>query len=107
MNESEERTTGVGAGLLLGVIRVYQKAISPLLGQNCRYYPSCSRYAHDAIKIHGAFRGSWFGVKRIGRCHPFRDGGFDPVPRKLPSKLEGSLGESSDARHQEPQGSMS
>ena len=64
----------------VAVIRSYQKVISPLLGGNCRYYPSCSQYTVEAIELHGLAKGSWMGVRRIGRCHPFRDGGFDPVP---------------------------
>ena len=63
-----------------GAVRSYQKVLSPLLGSNCRYYPSCSNYTLEAIEIHGAARGSWMGVKRIGRCHPWHEGGFDPVP---------------------------
>ena len=62
------------------LIRGYQLAISPLLGPRCRFYPSCSHYAMEAIEIHGALRGSWLTVKRIARCHPLNDGGFDPVP---------------------------
>lgn len=66
-------------GALL-VIRAYQKVLSPFFGRNCRYYPTCSHYTYEAIEIHGVIRGSWMGVKRIGRCHPFHEGGFDPVP---------------------------
>ncbi len=64
----------------MGLIRAYQRALSPLLGSNCRYYPTCSNYTMQAIEHHGVLRGSWLGMRRIGRCHPFRDGGFDPVP---------------------------
>jgi len=64
----------------LFMIRGYQKLISPLLGNNCRYYPTCSHYAYEAIETHGALKGAWLGVRRIGRCHPFHEGGFDPVP---------------------------
>lgn len=63
----------------LGAIRGYQK-VSPALGSNCRYYPTCSRYTYEAIELHGTARGTWMGIKRIGRCHPWHDGGFDPVP---------------------------
>jgi uncharacterized protein len=63
------------------LIRGYQLAISPLLGPRCRFYPSCSHYAMEAIETHGALRGSWLTVKRISRCHPFHEGGFDPVPK--------------------------
>ena len=65
--------------LVLGV-RAYQVAIGPLLPPSCRYYPSCSAYAVEALERHGAARGSWLAVRRILRCHPFRPGGYDPVP---------------------------
>lgn len=62
------------------LIRGYQLALSPLFGPRCRFYPSCSHYALEAIDLHGALRGTWLTVKRISRCHPFHAGGFDPVP---------------------------
>ena len=62
------------------LIRGYQLAISPLFGPRCRFYPSCSHYALEAIETHGATRGVWLAIKRIARCHPFHEGGFDPVP---------------------------
>lgn len=72
--------------ILLGVIRGYQLFLSPLLGSNCRYYPSCSHYTHEAIQKHGALRGSWLGLKRVSRCHPWYEGGIDLVPEpKNPS----------------------
>jgi putative membrane protein insertion efficiency factor len=61
-------------------IRAYQRVLSPFFGRNCRYYPTCSAYTYEAIEIHGVGKGSWLGVKRIGRCHPWREGGIDPVP---------------------------
>ncbi|MCL1587021.1 MAG: membrane protein insertion efficiency factor YidD [Actinomycetia bacterium] len=64
----------------LGLVRTYQKLVSPLLRDNCRYYPTCSHYTYEAIEVHGAAKGSWLGIKRIGRCHPFHEGGMDPVP---------------------------
>jgi len=64
----------------MGVIRGYQLAISPMLGRNCRFYPSCSCYAHTAIERYGAARGGWLGLRRLLRCHPFNAGGYDPVP---------------------------
>jgi putative membrane protein insertion efficiency factor len=65
--------------LILGV-RGYQLVLSPIFGGSCRYYPSCSVYAIEALEKHGALRGGWLALRRIGRCHPFRPGGFDPVP---------------------------
>jgi putative membrane protein insertion efficiency factor len=66
--------------LLLLVLRGYQYAISPLFGANCRFHPSCSEYAREAIDRHGAGKGSWLSLRRLGRCHPYHPGGFDPVP---------------------------
>ena len=66
--------------LLVWILRGYQLAISPMLGQNCRFYPSCSQYAIEALRIHGAARGSWLAARRVCRCHPWNDGGHDPVP---------------------------
>ncbi len=65
------------------MIRVYQLAIAPLLGPRCRFLPSCSAYAAEAITRHGAVGGSWLAAKRLARCHPWCDGGFDPVPDTL------------------------
>jgi putative membrane protein insertion efficiency factor len=65
--------------LILGV-RGYQVVLSPLLPSACRYHPTCSAYAIEALAKHGALKGSWLALRRIGRCHPFRPGGFDPVP---------------------------
>ena len=62
------------------LIRGYQLGLSPLFGPRCRFYPSCSHYAMEAIDTHGAIRGTWLAIKRIARCHPFNEGGFDPVP---------------------------
>nr|WP_084681165.1 membrane protein insertion efficiency factor YidD [Desulfospira joergensenii] len=66
--------------LLLILIKFYQFFISPLTGRNCRFYPSCSAYAFEAVQRHGCFKGSALAAKRILRCHPFHSGGYDPVP---------------------------
>ncbi len=65
---------------LLIFIKFYQYFISPLTGQNCRYYPTCSAYAIEALEKHGSLKGTTLAVKRVLRCHPFHAGGFDPVP---------------------------
>lgn len=66
--------------MLLGLLLVYRYAISPMLGSRCRFHPSCSVYASEAIERHGALRGSWLAVRRVTRCHPWNAGGYDPVP---------------------------
>jgi uncharacterized protein len=68
--------------LLVATIRIYQSTLSPILGPRCRFYPSCSHYAVEAIERHGAARGSLLAAKRIVRCHPLNAGGFDPVPER-------------------------
>ncbi len=72
--------------LLKTLIRFYQIFISPLLGNRCRFYPSCSHYALDAITFHGAMVGTYLTIKRLLKCHPFHEGGLDPVPEKLGKK---------------------
>ena len=62
------------------LLRAYQLLISPLLGPRCRFYPSCSQYAIEAVQLHGSLRGSWLGLRRLLRCHPWHPGGYDPVP---------------------------
>lgn len=66
--------------ILVAIIRVYQFTLSPWLGQVCRFTPSCSHYAIQAIEKYGAVRGIWYAACRIARCHPFNAGGYDPVP---------------------------
>jgi putative membrane protein insertion efficiency factor len=66
--------------VFLVLIRFYQRWISPMLPASCRFYPSCSQYTYQAIEKYGLLRGGWLGLRRIGRCHPFHPGGYDPVP---------------------------
>ena len=68
------------------LLRGYKLVISPLLGQRCRFYPSCSEYTMQAVDRFGVVRGGWLGAKRIGRCHPLNPGGMDPVPDTWPTK---------------------
>lgn len=66
--------------LLIALIRFYQLALSPFIASGCRYTPTCSSYAIEAVRSQGIFRGSWLAIRRIGRCHPGYEGGYDPVP---------------------------
>ncbi len=67
--------------VLVHLVRAYRYLISPLLGNHCRFYPSCSSYAEEAITQHGVFTGLWLTVRRLARCHPWHEGGCDPVPQ--------------------------
>jgi putative membrane protein insertion efficiency factor len=75
-----EGTPSIGARLVLALLRIYQLVISPLLGPRCRFSPSCSSYAIEAVHRHGLAQGSVLAVRRVLRCHPFHAGGLDPVP---------------------------
>ena len=72
--------------LLIAIIRFYKYFISPVRGNNCRFYPSCSTYALEALGLHGATKGSYLTVRRLLKCHPFHEGGIDPVPEKFGNK---------------------
>ena len=72
--------------VLIALLRFYKLAVSPLLGSRCRFYPSCSDYAREAIQYHGAARGTYLAARRLCRCHPFSAGGYDPVPPVTPNK---------------------
>lgn len=69
--------------MILAVLRGYRYVISPMLGPRCRFYPSCSEYAIEAIERHGAGTGVWLSVKRVSKCHPWHEGGVDPVPEDI------------------------
>jgi putative membrane protein insertion efficiency factor len=75
--------------IVTSLIRAYQLLLSPLLGMNCRFQPSCSHYMHDAIMRFGLFRGVWLGLRRLSRCHPWHEGGSDPVPELTIKKDNG------------------
>lgn len=77
---SSSVSPGLPARVLLFLIEAYRLVLSPLIGGFCRYVPTCSAYGAEAIRRYGAARGSWLAVRRIGRCHPFHPGGYDPVP---------------------------
>ena len=85
--ETGTRRPGPAARVLVILITGYRRLLSPLLGQRCRFAPSCSAYAAEAISAHGALRGGWLALRRIGRCHPFNPGGYDPVPLPGPSRV--------------------
>ena len=72
--------------LILLILRAYRYLISPLLGNNCRFHPSCSHYAEEAVRRHGVVKGCYLAVIRLGKCHPWHEGGIDPVPEPLPAE---------------------
>jgi len=77
------------AKILIGLIRGYQLIISPLLGANCRFHPTCSQYMIEAVTRFGAARGFWLGLRRLSHCHPWHEGGLDPVPQLKTKKHNG------------------
>lgn len=74
------------ARLLVGLLRTYQRVLSPLLGPRCRFAPSCSTYAVEAVSRYGVRRGGWLALRRVLRCHPLHPGGYDPVPDRMPAQ---------------------
>jgi putative membrane protein insertion efficiency factor len=85
--------------LILILIRAYQLGISPLLGARCRFYPSCSQYALEAVSTHGSLRGGGLALRRLSRCHPFHEGGYDPVPAAPQTAPAGSDAEQTCHAH--------
>ncbi|PVV06632.1 MAG: membrane protein insertion efficiency factor YidD [gamma proteobacterium symbiont of Ctena orbiculata] len=75
--------------ILIFLIKLYQTILSPFVGQHCRFYPSCSSYALEALEKHGSIRGLWLSIKRVSRCHPWHEGGVDPVPEPGKKQLHG------------------
>ncbi|WP_342543200.1 membrane protein insertion efficiency factor YidD [Paenisporosarcina sp. FSL H8-0542] len=72
--------------LVMGIFRFYQKFISPMTPPSCRFYPTCSHFGVEAVEKHGAIKGTYLAISRILRCHPFHEGGYDPVPEEWPTK---------------------
>jgi uncharacterized protein len=83
--------------VLLVLLAGYRRFVGPLLGPRCRFYPSCSAYAVEAVQLHGAVRGSWLAIRRLGRCHPFHPGGLDFVPGSPQARESGASGSASAA----------
>lgn len=82
--------------LFVYLVRGYQLLLSPFLGNNCRFYPTCSNYMIEAIELHGVLRGLWLGIRRLSRCHPYHEGGVDPVPG---SELEREYQQQQEQQH--------
>lgn len=79
-NNMKPKQVGLAARTCIGFVRIYQATLSPLVGQHCRFQPTCSRYAVEALQCHGAFKGCWLAMRRLARCHPLGGAGYDPVP---------------------------
>ncbi|MBT3010934.1 MAG: membrane protein insertion efficiency factor YidD [Candidatus Thiodiazotropha sp. (ex Lucina aurantia)] len=75
--------------IVISLIKLYQTILSPFVGQHCRFYPSCSTYALEALEKHGTLQGLWLSIKRVSRCHPWHEGGVDPVPEPRKKQLHG------------------
>jgi putative membrane protein insertion efficiency factor len=90
MPREKQPPLSIAARLALGPVHAYRLLVSPLLGANCRYEPSCSAYAIEAIQLHGAWKGGYLAARRMARCHPFGGSGYDPVPKKdnLPDRTD-------------------
>ena len=90
--------------VLVALLKAYRFAISPLYGQVCRYHPTCSAYALEAVTTHGSIKGSWLAVRRIARCHPWAAGGYDPVPEKGSARADRTVAQQELARLNTTQG---
>jgi uncharacterized protein len=99
MTTGGQRTPGrrsAGVWVLVVLLNGYRRLVSPLLPASCRFYPSCSAYALEAVQVHGALRGSWLAARRLSRCHPFHAGGLDPVPPARPARRRAADSEISE-----------
>lgn len=88
---------------LIGFLRLYRLLISPLYGQVCRFYPTCSAYALEAVRHHGALAGSYLSARRLARCHPWSSGGYDPVPERMRWRNPGAPSEDDEGKSIDPQ----
>jgi uncharacterized protein len=86
----------IPAYILIFIIYIYRYTLSPFFGNQCRYYPTCSHYAEEALRTHGALSGGILAVKRILRCHPWHEGGYDPVPEPAPTPEKKKLDNSGE-----------
>ena len=83
--------------ILIALIKVYRFVLSPYIGQHCRFTPTCSQYAIEAIELHGSLKGTWLAARRLSKCHPFHTGGWDPVPE---SSVSGHESHSDSCKHE-------
>lgn len=83
MSKPANKPISILGWVVIKLIRLYQLFLSPFLGANCRYFPTCSAYAIESVLIHGGLRGGWLALRRLGRCHPWGGVGYDPVPEKI------------------------
>ena len=82
IHREANRAVRPGSGVLLGLLRAYKLLVSPLFAGSCRFHPSCADYTAEAIRVHGSWRGTWLGIRRLARCHPLGGYGYDPVPHR-------------------------
>lgn len=92
------------ARVLMFLVSIYRAVLSPLLGNNCRFHPTCSAYSLEALRTHGALRGGWLTVRRIARCQPFHPGGHDPVPPLVPRSSSAAAPQRDAASRERAQG---